>query len=118
MACVVALFSVMFILASVSLYKCGSHALPKQILMDTDMDTDDLFAILYLLKQNRSEVNLKAITISADAWSNIGHAVNHLYDLLYMMGRDDIQVGIGGEGGILFDDTILPDVGGYLSLAE
>jgi len=43
MACVVALFSVMFILASVSLYKCGSHALPKQILMDTDMDTDDFF---------------------------------------------------------------------------
>lgn len=86
--------------------------------MDTDMDTDDIFAILYLLKQNRSEVNLKAITISANAWSNAGHAVNHLYDLLYMMGRDDIQVGMGGEGGILFDGTILPDVGGYLSIAE
>lgn len=118
MASVIALLNAMFILASLSLYKCGLHALPKQILIDTDMDTDDLFAILYLLKQNRSEVNIKAITISANAWSNAGHAVNHLYDLLYMMGRDDIQVGIGGEGGILFDGTFLPDVGGYLSLAE
>lgn len=30
-----------------------------------------------------------------------GHAVNQLYDLLYMMGRDDIAVEVGGEGGNL-----------------
>jgi hypothetical protein len=32
---------------------------PHRILVDTDMDTDDLFALLYLLKQNRSEFELK-----------------------------------------------------------
>lgn len=33
--------------------------LPRQILLDTDVDTDDFFALLYLLKLNRSEFNLK-----------------------------------------------------------
>jgi len=35
-----------------------------------------------------------------------------------MMGRDDIAVGMGGEGGILPNGTILPNVGGYLSIIE
>lgn len=35
-----------------------------------------------------------------------------------MMGRDDIYVGVGGDGGILDDGTILADVGGYLPLIE
>ncbi|OEL27510.1 hypothetical protein BAE44_0011471 [Dichanthelium oligosanthes] len=32
---------------------------PQRILLDTDMDTDDLLALIYLLKQNRSEFELK-----------------------------------------------------------
>ncbi|XP_077219216.1 inosine-uridine preferring nucleoside hydrolase family protein isoform X2 [Tasmannia lanceolata] len=91
---------------------------PRRILLDTDVDTDDFFALLYLLKQNRSEFDLKAITINANAWTNSGHSVNQIYDILYMMDRDDIPVGVGGEGGILPDGTILPDVGGYLPLIE
>lgn len=35
-----------------------------------------------------------------------------------MMGRDDVAVGVGGEGGILSDGTILPNVGGYLPIIE
>jgi len=35
-----------------------------------------------------------------------------------MMGQDDITVGMGGEGGILPNGTILPNVGGYLSIIE
>ncbi|KAJ3687609.1 hypothetical protein LUZ61_016773 [Rhynchospora tenuis] len=91
---------------------------PRRLLVDTDMDTDDFFALLYLLKQNRSEFDLKAVTINANAWSDAGHAVNHLYDILYMMGRDDIKVGVGGEGGISNDGKIHPDVGGYLPLID
>jgi inosine-uridine nucleoside N-ribohydrolase len=30
--------------------------------VDTDMDTDDLLALLYILKQNRSEFDLKVRT--------------------------------------------------------
>jgi len=58
------------------------------------------------------------VTISANSWTSAGHAVNQIYDLLYMMGRDDIAVGIGGEGGILPNGTILPNVGGYLPIIE
>ncbi|CAD5185186.1 unnamed protein product [Musa acuminata subsp. malaccensis] len=97
---------------------CVVDAKPRRILLDTDMDTDDFFALLYLLKQNRSQFDLKAITISANAWTDAGHAVNHVYDILYMMNRDDIPVGVGGDGGILDDGTILPHVGGYLPLIE
>ncbi|XWS13982.1 hypothetical protein CRYUN_Cryun36dG0085000 [Craigia yunnanensis] len=94
------------------------EAKPHRILLDTDIDTDDFFALLYLLKLNRSEFELEAITISTNAWTDAGHAVNQLYDILYMMGRDDIAVGVGGEGGILEDGTILPNVGGYLPIIE
>ncbi|XP_024996828.1 uncharacterized protein LOC112529702 [Cynara cardunculus var. scolymus] len=91
---------------------------PHRILVDTDVDTDDLFAILYLLKLNRSEFELKAISVNTNSWTNAGHAANQIYDMLYMMGRDDIAVGVGGEGGILQDGTILPNVGGYLPIID
>lgn len=61
---------------------------------------------------------VQGITVSANGWTNAGHAVNQVYDLLYMMGRDDISVGVGGEGGILPNGTILPNVGGYLPIIE
>ncbi|KAL2464091.1 inosine-uridine preferring nucleoside hydrolase family protein [Forsythia ovata] len=90
---------------------------PQRILLDTDVDTDDLFALLYLLKLNRSEFDLQAITINTNAWTDAGHAVNQVYDILYMMERDDIAVGVGGEGAILEDGTIM-NVGGYLPIIE
>lgn len=61
---------------------------------------------------------LQAVTISTNAWTSAGHAVNQIYDILYMMDRDDVAVGVGGEGGILEDGTIQPNVGGYLSIIE
>lgn len=38
---------------------CMVMAKPRRILLDTDVDTDDFFALLYILKQNRSEFDLK-----------------------------------------------------------
>ena len=60
----------------------------------------------------------QAVTVNTNAWTNAGHAVNQVYDILYMMDRDDIAVGVGGEGGILEDGTIQPDVGGYLPIID
>ncbi|KAL6910011.1 hypothetical protein ACP4OV_001269 [Aristida adscensionis] len=91
---------------------------PRRILVDTDMDTDDILALLYILKQNRSEFDVKAITINANQWSDAGHAVDHLYDILHMMGRDDIPVGVGGDGGVSDAGDLHPDVGGYLPLID
>jgi hypothetical protein len=144
----------------------GAEGNPHRIVVDTDVDTDDLFALLYLLKHNTSQfqlevkypfcllaflfffnsehsdiqliflivffaikmiiliepiwclLNMQGVTISANSWTNAGHAVNQIYDLLYMMGRDDIAVGVGGEGGILPNGTILPNVGGYLPIID
>ncbi|XP_009607062.1 nucleoside hydrolase 3-like isoform X1 [Nicotiana tomentosiformis] len=96
----------------------GLDRRPHRILVDTDMDTDDFLALFYLLKLNRSEMDLKAVTISTNGWTDAGHAVNQVYDMLYMMGRDDIAVGVGGEGGVLPNGTILPNVGGYLPIID
>lgn len=41
---------------------CMVMAKPRRILLDTDVDTDDFFALLYILKQNRSEFDLKVTT--------------------------------------------------------
>jgi hypothetical protein len=35
-----------------------------------------------------------------------------------MMGRDDILVGVGGDGGISNSGTVHPNVGGYLPLID
>jgi hypothetical protein len=35
-----------------------------------------------------------------------------------MMGRDDVAVGVGGDGGISDDGEIQPDVGGYFPLID
>ncbi|KAL3626174.1 Nucleoside hydrolase 3 [Castilleja foliolosa] len=95
-----------------------TYGLPQRILLDTDVDTDDVFALLYILKLDTSIFHLEAVTINANGWSNAGHSINQVYDLLYMMGRDDVAVGLGGEGVILQDGTILPNVGGYLPIIE
>ncbi|KAE8792698.1 hypothetical protein D1007_32745 [Hordeum vulgare] len=109
--------ALVFLFAAVGTAAAGAHA-PRRILVDTDMDTDDLFALLYILKQDRSQFDVKAITINANAWIDAGHGVNQLYDILYMMGRDDIAVGVGGDGGISDAGEIRPDVGGYLPLID
>ena len=61
---------------------------------------------------------LQAITINANGWSDGGHAINHLYDILFMMDQDHIPVGVGGEGGILPNGTILPNVGGFQPIID
>ncbi|CAN0898573.1 Nucleoside hydrolase 3 [Linum grandiflorum] len=109
---------VLIILLSIALSCYTVEAEPRRILLDTDVDTEDLCALLYLLKLNQSNIALEAVTISANAWSDAGHAVNQIYDVLHMMDRDDVSVGVGGEGGVLDDGTILPNVGGYLPLIE
>ncbi|GMY10135.1 nucleoside hydrolase 3-like isoform X2 [Fagus crenata] len=109
---VVVLWIIGVVVVGANLYTV--EGLPHRILLNTDVDTDDLFALLYLLKQNRSEFEVEAVTINVNAWTNAGHSVNQVYDILYMMGRDDIAVGVGGDGGILEAGTILPNVGGYL----
>ena len=76
---------------------------------------------IYYFRERSSEsciILLQAVTINANSWTDAGHSVNQIYDILYMMGRDDIAVGVGGDGGILEDGTILPNVGGYIPIID
>lgn len=96
----------------------GANSAATRILLDTDVDSDDVFALLYLLKQDPAQFSLQGITVSSNAWADAGHAVNLIYDVLFMMGRDDVLVGVGGEGGISYEGKFSPNVGGYLPLIE
>lgn len=51
------------------------------------------------------------------AWSDAGHAVNHIYDIVFMLDRVDVLVGVGGDG-VSNESGILPNVNGYLPLVE
>lgn len=42
----------------------GVESNPRRIVVDTDVDTDDLFALLYLLKLNQSQFRLEVLTTS------------------------------------------------------
>lgn len=60
--CWVSLVLVLLIVAATNLGGAAvvdEAKLPRRILMDTDVDTDDFFALLYLLKLNRSQFQLE-----------------------------------------------------------
>ena len=104
-----------FALMSATVYPF--HILNAPTIFVIKEDSDIFFSPQW--EDSDSGINLvQAVTISANGWSDAGHAVNQIYDILYMMDRDDIAVGVGGNGGILEDGTILPNVGGYLPLIE
>lgn len=44
-------------------FRCLAEARPRRILMDTDVNMDDIFALFYVLKQNRSEFELQVSSI-------------------------------------------------------
>lgn len=50
-----------FFVAVMVVMACTVEGRPRRILWDTDVGTDDLFGILYLLKLNRSEFQLEVI---------------------------------------------------------
>ena len=59
----------------ISMQLVDAH-MPRRILIDTDMDTDELFAVLYLLKLNRSEYDLK---VWLSSFFSLRKKINKLY---------------------------------------
>ncbi|KAH7296329.1 hypothetical protein KP509_26G019400 [Ceratopteris richardii] len=78
------------------LYKANqsSNMFSRSVILDMDMSPGDIITLFYLLKLPRHTLDLKAITISATGWSNAA-TIDLIYDVLHMMGRDDIPVGLG-----------------------
>lgn len=64
----------------------------NRILLDTDVDTDDFFALLYILKLNRSEIDLKVLFSPSmsyffilKCWNYSITIISHFYLLNYIM---------------------------------
>ncbi|KAI4304119.1 hypothetical protein MLD38_039674 [Melastoma candidum] len=55
-------FCVVVLLAIGVLGGVEVDCVPHRILLDTDVDTDDFFALLYLLKLKRSEFELEVLS--------------------------------------------------------
>ncbi len=63
------------------------------VIIDSDVNTDDMMAIKYLLKYD--EVQVKAITVAATGFCNVGPGINNLFGLLAFMDRNDVLVAPG-----------------------
>ncbi|TVU19339.1 hypothetical protein EJB05_35483, partial [Eragrostis curvula] len=97
----------------------------KPVIFDMDMSPGDFVSLIYLLKEPIEVIDLKAVLVSGNGWANIA-SIDIVYDVLHMMGRDDIPVGLGnttafgtptlgcnnsyaipqGSGGFLDSDTL------------
>jgi len=64
------------------------------IIFNMDMSPGDFIALLCILKANIDVIDLKGILVSGNGWSNPA-TIDVIYDVLHMMGRDDIPVGLG-----------------------
>ncbi|XP_057430977.1 nucleoside hydrolase 3-like isoform X2 [Lotus japonicus] len=84
--------------------------LGKPVVFDMDMSAGDFLALFYLLKVPAEVLNLKAIIVSPTGWANAA-TIDVVYDLLHMMGRDDIPVGLGDIFAMNQFDPIFPAVG-------
>nr|XP_029124138.1 uncharacterized protein LOC105057859 isoform X6 [Elaeis guineensis] len=102
-----------------------NRSLGKPVVFDMDMSAGDFLALTYLLKVPVEIIDLKGILVSGNGWANAA-TVDVIYDVLHMMGRDDILVGLGninalgtpslgckyvnaiplGSGGLLDSDTL------------
>ncbi|KAJ8565922.1 hypothetical protein K7X08_008498 [Anisodus acutangulus] len=77
--------------------------LGKDVEFDMDMSAGDFLALFYLLK-------LPAIIVSPTGWTNAA-TIDSVYDLLHMMGRDDIPVGLGDVCAMNQSDPVFYAIG-------
>ncbi|CAD6272173.1 unnamed protein product [Miscanthus lutarioriparius] len=57
-----------------------------------DMSPGDFISLIYLLKAPIEVIDLKGILVSGNGWAHIA-SIDIIYDILHMIGRDDIPVG-------------------------
>lgn len=91
----------------------------RPVIIDTDMAPDDWMAILILLQ--RSDVNVRAITVTGAGEAHCGPGVRNARDLALLAGRPEIPVACGREtsleGGHAFPTAWRESVDNLLGLA-
>jgi inosine-uridine nucleoside N-ribohydrolase len=78
----------------------------QPILIDTDMAIDDWLAILYLLQ--RTDVDVRAITVTGAGEAHCGPGVQNALDLVTLAGRPEIPVTCGRETPLAGDRVFPP----------
>lgn len=68
---------------------------PRSVIVDTDLATDDMLALLYLL--SRPDVNVKAITISGTGITRCGAGLQNARVLLETTNHENIPLACGRE---------------------
>jgi inosine-uridine nucleoside N-ribohydrolase len=66
---------------------------PTPLVVDTDMSTDDVLALLYLLR--RADVDLRAVTVSGTGLTRCPPGARNALDLLALGRRSDVLVACG-----------------------
>ncbi|KAH9688899.1 iu nuc hydro domain-containing protein [Citrus sinensis] len=89
----------------------GKKLMGKPVVFDIDMSAGDFLALIYLLKLPVELINLKGILVSSTGWATSA-TVDVVYDLLHMMGRDDIPVGLGDVFAVGEVNPKFPPIGG------
>ena len=70
----------------------------------TDMNTDDVQAIAYLLK-NTNSFKLGSLTAVCTGWCNMGPAIQNAFGLLALLDADDVPVYAGDAYAVVAKDT-------------
>ena len=68
-------------------------AAPTPVVVDTDMSTDDVLALLYLL--GRRDVDVRAVAVSGTGIADCPAGARNAQALLASAGRGDLPVGCG-----------------------
>jgi pyrimidine-specific ribonucleoside hydrolase len=96
----------------------STEAKPHPVVIDTDMSVDDWMAILFLL--HRSDVSVKAITVSGTGVAHGAPGARNAIRLLDLEGRRDIPVAYGRattyRGGHAFPKAWRPAVDAMLGI--
>ena len=83
----------------------GSAAKTTEVVVDTDMGTDDVMALLFLLE--RSDITIDAVTIAGDGLTHPEAGVRNARSLLALAGAPDTPVA-GGRSSPLAGDNAFP----------
>jgi len=70
---------------------------PRPLIVDTDMDVDDMWTIVWMLKKSdfRTYWAIKAITVEGNGWSDSVFGVPNCLTLIQMLGCPNIPVAYG-----------------------
>jgi pyrimidine-specific ribonucleoside hydrolase len=91
---------VLIVVAGLLAAGCGGHGTPQRaaapptpVVVDTDMSTDDVLALLYLL--GRPDLDVRAVAVSGTGLVDCPAGARNARTLLAVAGRADVPVGCG-----------------------